>query len=102
MTHQQNPVGTATKINMDCFTATLCGGGGYLIWPSDPKWWGFGFISICMMLAALTLIVRAIRLMVKRYRRDKTLVHYLAQGNKAKSSAMVSGDRLKHMGMTND
>ena len=102
MTTQQNPVGTAAQINMDFFIATLCGGIGYLIWPSDPKWWGFGFISICLMLAALVLTFRAIRLMIKRYKRDKTLALYLAQGNKPKTSAMVSGDRLKRMGMTDD
>ncbi|PCJ82172.1 MAG: hypothetical protein COA52_20230 [Hyphomicrobiales bacterium] len=95
----QDSHGTIYQINIKLLFALTCALIAFYSWPSHPKYWGFGFISICMGLAAIGVAFDALRTMAKLYQRDKTLSKYMAQGNKPKSSKMASLDAMKKAGM---
>jgi len=99
MTPYQASLGTTIKINAKLLYAVTLGVAAYFIWPENPKYWGFGFLSIVMTLAAIGLIIEAIRAIAKLYARDKALEIYAAQGGKTKSSEMTADDDLDKAGM---
>lgn len=95
----QSSVGSTIKINMDLLFATGLGVTAWLIWPTNIKWYGFGLLSICCGLAAVGVLIRAIRTMLSLYSRDKAMAEYLAQGNKPKASSLATRDALDDAGM---
>jgi len=62
--------GEIAKINLmaayGCFLILA----GYVVYPSDPHWWAFGFLSICLYLAAAGLIGKAVSAAIKLRRDD--------------------------------
>lgn len=99
MNPSDNSFGTTVQINSKFLFAALCIFIAYISWPTDAKYWGYGFISICMGLASIGLIIDAIKMMVKLYQRKKIIAEYMAQGKKPKSSKMASEDALRKAGM---
>ncbi len=99
MSPYQATLGTTIQINAKLLYAVILGVAAYFIWPTNPKYWGFGFLSIVMALAAIGLVIEAVRAMVKLYARDKALENYVAQGSKTKSSEMTTNDALEQAGM---
>ncbi|MBL4759227.1 MAG: hypothetical protein JKY32_16865 [Rhizobiales bacterium] len=100
MTPDQKPAyGTIIQINAKLLYALFLAALAYFSWPTNPKWWGFGFISVTSGLASLGLIIEAIRAMAQLFTRDKVMAEYMAQGNKPKSSDLTSEDALKDAGM---
>ncbi len=100
MTPDQKPThGKLPEINAKLLYAVFLAALAYFSWPTNPKWWGFGFVSITSGLASLGLIIEAIRAMGKLFTRDKMVGEYMAQGNKPKSSDLTSEDALKDAGM---
>lgn len=95
----QSSVGSTIKINMDLLFATCLGATAWLIWPTNIKWYGFGFLSICCGLAAVAVTFRALRTMLALYTRDKAMAAYFAQGNQPKASTLASQDIQKNAGM---
>tara|TARA_R110002126_G_scaffold239459_12_gene382803 strand:- start:1262 stop:1567 length:306 start_codon:yes stop_codon:yes gene_type:complete len=95
----QNSNGTIYQINIKLLLALTCALIAFYSWPTHPKYWGFGFMSICMGLSAIGVTFDALRMMTKLYQRDKALSKYMAQGNKPKSSKMASLDALRKAGM---
>jgi len=90
------------QINFKLFMSLAFAFSAYWIWPSNPKWWGFGLISIVFVLVAISLLIEALGLMMKLYARDKALREYMAQGNKPKSSKLASSDTLKKAGVIDE
>ncbi|WP_306257353.1 hypothetical protein [Pararhizobium sp. IMCC21322] len=43
---------------------------GYVVYPTDPHWWAFGFLSICCFLSAAGLIGKAISAALKLRQND--------------------------------
>ncbi len=99
MTPYQSSFGTIIQINFKLLLAAAMIFVAYYSWPTSAKWYGFGLISICAGLAAIGLVIEAVRAMTKLYVRDKTLENYKAQGGQTKSSEMASSDALDKAGM---
>lgn len=99
MTPTQSSLGTIFKINAKLLYAVFLAAACYLIWPTNPKWWGFGLVSITAGLASIGLVIEAVRAMGQLFTRDKVVGEYMAQGNKPKSSDLASDDALKEAGM---
>ena len=95
----QSSLGTIIHINAKLLYATVLAFAAYYSWPSNIKWWGFGFITICAGGAAIGLLVNAIKLAMALYARNRVAEDYLAQGNKPKSSDLASTDELDSAGM---
>jgi len=95
----QSSLGIIIQINFKLLWATAMVFMAYYSWPTSAKWYGFGLISICAGLAAIGLVIEAIRTMAKLHARDKALENYVAQGGKTKSSEMASDDILDNAGM---
>ncbi|MCP4195975.1 MAG: hypothetical protein GY762_02400 [Proteobacteria bacterium] len=95
----QPSLGVIVQINFKLLLATAMIFVAYYSWPTSAKWYGFGLISICAGLAAIGLVIEAVRAMAKLYARDKALENYKAQGGQTKSSEMASSDALDKAGM---
>ena len=102
MTSYQGRTGTALQINLKLLMSALFMFTAWGIWPSSPEWWGFGLISILLVLSAIGMAVKALRAMAKLYARDKALAEYMAQGNRPKTTNLASSDALRKAGMTNE
>ena len=100
MTHFQKSFGPIVEINVKLLFAGLFGVIGYVMWPTNPKWWGLGFGSIVIEIAAVGLVIQAIRAMVGLYARDKALAEFRALGSAPKPSKLASSDALTKAGMT--
>lgn len=95
----QSSLGTIIHINAKLLYAAILAFAAYYAWPSNIKWWGFGFITICAGGAAIGLLVNSFALAMKLYTRNKAAEKYLKQGNKPKSSDLASTDDLDSAGM---
>lgn len=99
MTQLPSTLGATIAINVKCLAACGFGWAAWAIWPETPQWWGLGFTSILLSLGAATLVLDAIKLMVRVYTREKALRAYLALGHAPKSAEMASPDQLDKAGM---
>lgn len=72
---------------------------GWTAWPTTALWWGLGVGSIFCGMAALVLIVDAIKIMARVYTREKQVRAYMALGHAPKSSEMASPGDLDKAGM---
>lgn len=95
----QSSLGTIIQINAKLLYATVLVFAAYYVWPSNIKWWCFGFITICAGGAAIGLLVNVIKLAMALYARNWVAEDYLKQGNKPKSSDLASTDDLDSAGM---
>lgn len=102
MSSYQGQTGTVFQINLKFLVSGLFGFIAWWIWPSSPEWWGFGLISILLVLSAVGMAVEAFRSMAKLYARDKVLAEYMAQGNKPKTTNLASSDALRKAGMIHE
>ncbi len=99
MTPYQSSFGTIIQINFKLLLAAAMIFVAYYSWPTSAKWYGFGLISICAGLAAIGLVIEAVRAMTKLYVRDKTLAEFEKLGNKPKSSTLVTDDAMRQAGL---
>lgn len=95
----QSSIGTILQINFKLLGAFCFLLVSYLIWPDTMLGYGWGFISICLSLSAVGLLIEAAKEMFKLYARDKTMKEYMAQGNKPKSSNLADVHKLDEAGM---
>lgn len=98
----QSSFGSKIQINFKLLGASIFGVSAWALWPSNPEWWGLGVVAIILGLGAVGLLVEALRAMAKLYSRDKAMAEFLAQGNKPKSSALVSDELLDELRLTDD
>jgi hypothetical protein len=70
MTANKTPIGAILRVNGHLLLTFLYGGTAWLIWPTNPKWWGFGLLSILLGAAALASLIAALRAMTKANLRD--------------------------------
>ena len=99
MKPHQSALSTIVKINAKLLSAVILGILAYFSWPADPKWWGLGVVSIASGLAAIGLIIEAVRAMSFLFTREWVMSEYMAQGDKPKSSDLASDNALKDAGM---
>ncbi|MBG6166771.1 hypothetical protein IWQ54_006470 [Labrenzia sp. EL_195] len=71
----------------------------YWIWPTDPRWYGFGLMSIMMGAAAAALILRSFGQMVKIHRRNQFWKLQKPRGNAPKNARLASDDDMRRGGM---
>ena len=90
---------SAFVINFAMLGAALFALAGWHLWPSSWDNWQAGLLSIFAWLFAVSAAIRALRMIVQRYRHDRALAEFQALGAKPKSSQMVSHDALKKSGM---
>ena len=69
------------------------------LWPSDPRYWGFGFIAIMVWLASFCYAVKALSKIIALYRKDKMLARFEADIRPQKDAEMASTATLKEAGM---
>ena len=98
----QTSNGATAQINSKLFLAFICALAAWLIWPTNPQWWGFGLISIMLAAGAFLAFIDALQSMKKIYMRDKAMAEYMAQGNKPKSSKLASTDALRKAGVIHE
>jgi len=72
---------------------------GWLMWPGSYEWWQFAFMSMLIILAALSSFIQSIILMFKLYEHDKAIASVEAIGSGPKSSQMADNDRLEQADM---
>lgn len=99
MNPRKSSFGIVFKINMHLLGAFTYSVGAWLIWPDNPKWWGFGLLSIALGMAAPALLIKAIKMMFKLYARDKEFAEFEEANRAAEPSELASIDDLKKAGM---
>ena len=98
----QSSFGTIIQINFKLLFAVVFALVAWVLWPINAKWLGLGVISIFMALAALSLVIEAVRLAIKLYVRDKTLAEFEQLGNRPQSSTLVSEEVLRDAGLIDE
>lgn len=93
--------GETFKINLYLGYAALLVAAGIWIWPDDPWWWGFYFVSVVLCLAAFGLMVDALRTMRKLHKNRQRWNAIHSLGNAPKNAALASSDDLRKKGMIN-
>lgn len=96
------PLGPVIAVNLTLLSSLLLAVACYWCWPSNPEWWGFGFISICLGGAALGQFLAALRLIAKLYTRETTIRQVMAQGELPKTSRLASDTALKDAGLIDE
>lgn len=99
MNWNKTPLGAILKVNGHFLQAFLFGGVAWLIWPNNPKWWGFGLLSILLGAAALASLIAALRAMTKLYVRERELARFVATARTADPSDLADQVALKNAGM---
>lgn len=102
MTPNKTPIGAILKINGHLLLAFLYGGTAWLIWPTNPEWWGFGLLSILLGAAALASLIAAFRAMTKLYVRERELARFASSARAPVPSDLASKNALKDAGMFHD
>lgn len=69
------------------------------IWPTDPKWWGLGFIAIILCFAAIGFVVDALKLMAGRHRQQKEIEAIRKVGNQPRSARFASDEEMSKAGI---
>lgn len=92
--------GEIIGINGSLLMAAFLTATAWFIWPSEPEYWGFGFLSIICAAAGLAKLIAAIKEMVRLYLRDRALAKFMAKGAEPQSSELASPDALRKAGMT--
>ncbi len=95
----QRSFGSIVQINTHLLFAAISSVIAYAIWPTHPKWWGFGLLAVFLFVIATSSVIAAARTAFALYARDKVLAEFLAQGNKPKSATLAGDDALKDAGM---
>ncbi len=95
----QRSTGINFRINGLFLNAALCGSIAWWSWPSEPKYWGFGLLSIFMAVVAAASVVEALKAMVALYLRDKSLSDYEARAKPQKNADMASDEALSKAGV---
>lgn len=102
MTPTKTPIGAILKVNGHMLLTFLYGGSAWLIWPTNPKWWSFGLLSILLSAAALASLIAAIRAMTKLYIREREVARFAATARAPVPSDLANNDALKDAGMFHD
>jgi len=90
---------TIAGINVKLGVSVLCAVGSYVFWPSSIEWWGFATHSICLGGMSVTLLIGAVKSMVRLRRIEQTLAAYEALGSGPKGARLASDDALVAAGM---
>ncbi|GMG84971.1 hypothetical protein LNKW23_41870 [Paralimibaculum aggregatum] len=98
------PTATIFSINAKLAGAALMAVTAYAIWPTYPKWWSFGMMSVILALAAVGNVIAAIRQMVALYQREKAIAELTKDAAAPKSARLASDDhdRLREAGVLDD
>ncbi|MEZ5887517.1 MAG: hypothetical protein R3D56_11655 [Paracoccaceae bacterium] len=102
MSPNTTPIGAILKVNGHLLQAFLFGAAAWLIWPTNPKWWGFGLLSMFLGVAALASVIAALRAMTKLYIRERELARFAAIARVPAPSELADDGALKDAGMFHD
>ena len=94
-----NEAGTIFVINFKLLFAALTSTIGYWIWPSDPKWWGFGMIALILWMISLAMVVEVLRAAIKLRAAKKRWKALQALGNAPKNARLAEKHDLRNGGM---
>ena len=92
----------AIKINGQLLFAFLLGGASWWLWPSSPKWWGLGMVSIVLGAGSLGKLIEALRSMGKIYAREKELSRLAATARSPVQSDLANDSAMEDAGMFDD
>ncbi len=98
----QHTAASVFAINVKLLGAAMTACMAWFIWPAYPQAWALGLVSIFMGVAAIILLIDALKVIVKLYAREVAIARYLAQGPRPKAAEMVSADTLSNAGMLDD
>lgn len=99
MTAFRRRLGTIVTVNVQLLLASASGFSAWAMWPDDPKWWGFGVVSVICGMGAVAGLANALSAMTALYNKERALADYLAQGGSPKSAELASQKRLRDAGM---
>lgn len=99
MNKLRTPIGAILKVNGHFLLACLFGGVAWLVWPTNPEWWGLGLLSILLGASGLGSFLAAIRAMAKLYVRERELARFVATARTSDPSDLVDQNTLKNAGM---
>ena len=99
MTPPFDTTGTVITINCHLLYAVLLVAVAYWIWPTDPRWYGFGLMSIVLYLAAGGLVFNALRSMWKLHALIKEWSTFQTRGKAPKNAKLASPKDLETRGM---
>lgn len=102
MTPTKTPLGAILKVNGHLLLTFIYCGSACLIWPTNPKWWGYGLLSIFLGVAALASVIAAIRAMTKLYIRERELAQFAATARTPAPADLANNDALEDAGMLHD
>ena len=102
MSAMKTPIGAILKVNGHLLMAFLYGGSAWLIWPTNPKWWGFGVLSILLGAAALASLIAGFRAMAKLYVRERELAKFAQTAREPMPSDLADIRSLKDAGMIDE
>lgn len=95
----QTPTHPVLAVNGGFLGCVVFGWASWTLWPTNPEWWGLGVLSVMLGLAAIGSLANAIGTMIGRYRREREIYRYLAQGGGPKSARLASLDDLRRAEM---
>ena len=98
----KTPIGAILKVNGHLLMAFLYGGSAWLIWPTNPKWWGFGVLSILLGAAALASLIAGFRAMTKLYVRERAMAKFAQTAREPMPSDLADIHSLKDAGMIDE
>lgn len=92
--------GTVLAVNTKLLMGSVFCFAGWAIWPSNGlDWWQFRVFGALIGLAGVSVLVGAVKLMIKQQKREATLAEFDAMGAKPKSSRLTSLDDMDRSGM---
>ena len=91
--------GSVIRINASFLMASLMGWIAWFTWPLVSSAIGWAVVSFMCGIIAVSMLIRAMSLIVKLYWRDRTIAAYVQQGARPKTSELASEDALKNAGM---
>ena len=98
----KTPIGAILKVNGHLLMTFLYGGSAWLIWPANPKWWGFGVLSILLGAAALASLIAGFRAMTKLYVRERAMAKFAQTAREPMPSDLADIHSLKDAGMIDE
>lgn len=87
------------EINARMFGSAACAWVAWMIWPTRPEWWGFGFLSLILWTVALSATIQTVKLIIAVWQRNRAIAAFEADKSAPKSAAVANLQRLKDAGM---
>ncbi|MGJ8527447.1 hypothetical protein [Maritalea sp.] len=99
MSDLNSSTGPLIQANIKIAYGMLLAGVGYLMWPSDVRWYAFYAFSVVMYLSALICVGQGIKMFHTVHHNDHLRKEILARGKQAHNAKIMDDNDLKNDGM---